>query len=217
MGFGSSKEKKPEVPPVTDKDLKTLLNIYEDKKQDKKKNYIEYNDLYFEDDMFIPESSSFPNEQEEDFLLKLQFIEENDYNDDIVDYNTRFNSISYKINHKDNIHLKYFSKNNESIYENKTSNSFKINNLYFDEKEEKGKNILYLDTLKISPNIKNVPKKVISPITMNKTNNNTNNNIISKIENYDSSDDGYDTDEKAEIRAIAKKMLRKKTRLERKG
>ena len=27
MGFGSSKEKKPEVPPVTDKDLKTLLNI----------------------------------------------------------------------------------------------------------------------------------------------------------------------------------------------
>ena len=160
-------------------------NIYEDKKQDKKKNYIEYNDLYFEDDMFIPESSSFPNEQEEDFLLKLQFIEENDYNDDIVDYNTRFNSISYKINHKDNIHLKYFSKNNESIYENKTSNSFKINNLYFDEKEEKGKNILYSDTLKISPNIKNVPKKVISPITMNKTNNNTNNNIISKIENYE--------------------------------
>lgn len=161
-------------------------NIYEDKKQDKKKNYIEYNDLYFEDDMFIPESSSFPNEQEEDFLLKLQFIEENDYNDDIVDYNTRFNSISYKINHKDNIHLKYFSKNNESIYESKTSNSCKINNLYFDEKEEKGKNILYLDNLRMSSNIKYVPKKVISSISTNKTNNNiNNNNIISKIENYE--------------------------------
>ena len=32
-------------------------------------NYIEYDDLYFEDDMFIPESSSYPNEHEEDFLL----------------------------------------------------------------------------------------------------------------------------------------------------
>ena len=35
-----------------------------------------------------------------------------------------------------------------------------------------------------------------------------------KKENISSSEDGYDTDEKAEIRAIAKKMLRKKTRLD---
>ena len=38
--------------------------------------------------------------------------------------------------------------------------------------------------------------------------------IENKKEKDDSSDDGYDTDEKAEIRAIAKKMLRKKTRLD---
>jgi hypothetical protein len=71
----------------------SLRNLNQIKIQNKK-IYIEYEDLYFEDDMFIPESSSFPNEHEEDFLLKLQFIEENNYDEDIVDYSIRNNSIS---------------------------------------------------------------------------------------------------------------------------
>ena len=67
---------------------KSNLNNNKIKKQ--MQNYIEYDDLYFEDDMFIPESSSYPNEHEEDFLLKLQFIEDNDYNDDdIINLNLR--------------------------------------------------------------------------------------------------------------------------------
>ena len=39
-------------------------NINNNKSQKQKQNYIEYDDLYFEDDIFITESSSYPNEHE---------------------------------------------------------------------------------------------------------------------------------------------------------
>ena len=108
--------------------------------------YIKYDDLYFEDDMFIPESSSFPNEQEEDFLIKLQFIEENNYDEDIVDYSIRNNSVSYNINNNDKIYLRYFKNNNKSdndiIFERIFSN---LDNLFLDEEEKIGKNILYIE------------------------------------------------------------------------
>ena len=141
------------MPNVINSNNKTMqksfstINLIAKKKQ--RQNYIDYNDLYFEDDMFVPESSSFPNEYEEDFLLKLQFIEDNEYDDDIVDYNKRNNSISYKINEKDNIHLKYF--NNKKINSGKIKN-YEINDLFFDEKEEKGINILYLEKPKTQDN-----------------------------------------------------------------
>jgi hypothetical protein len=114
-------------------------------------NYITYDDFYFEDDMFIPESSSFPNENEEDFLLKLQFIEDNDYNEDIIDFTKRSNSISHKIDNKDNIHMKYFS-NKEKKFD-KQSSELKIDELFFEENEIKGKNILFLDNQRNSNNI----------------------------------------------------------------
>ena len=138
----------------------------------KKQNFIEYNDLYFEDDMFTPESSSFPNEYEADFLLKLKFIEDNDYNDDIIDFSKRSNSISYKINEKDKIHLKYF--NNQKQNSGKNIKNFKIDDEFFDEKEEIGKNILYLEKSNSSKNIFNLDsddidqnKKHISYISLN--------------------------------------------------
>ena len=149
-------------------------NIYDNKKEIKSRNYITYDDLYFEDDMFIPESSSFPNENEQDFLLKLQFIEDNDYNEDIVDYSIRNNSVSFKVNNRDNIHLKYFYNNNKIKDKKNNKNnslSFKIDNLYFDEKENIGKNILYIDTLKRTDSIKNT-KNNLSSINSNKINNN---------------------------------------------
>ena len=137
-------------------------NINNNKSQKKKQNYIEYDDLYFEDDIFIPDSSSYPNEHEEDFLLKLQFIEDNNYNDDdLIDYNIRNKSISYKINYRDKLHLKYFN-NNINNYENKqnekksTSNTYKIDSLFFDEKEKIGSNILYINKVNNSNNIKNI-------------------------------------------------------------
>ena len=123
-------------------------NLYDIKMKKDKINYIEYGDLYFEDDILIPESSSFPNEYEEDFLLRLKFIEDNDYNEDIEHYNIRYNSISYNINFSDNIHMKFFNNNNSQNkkIDKKASNTFKIDNLFFDEKEIEGRNILYLDS-----------------------------------------------------------------------
>ena len=128
-----------------------IRNLNVNKLIKKNYNYITYDDFYFEDDMFIPESSSFPNENEEDFLLKLQFIEENDYNEDIIDFSKRSNSISHKIDNKDNIHMKYFSNKEKKI--DKKSSELKIDDLFFEENEIKGKNILFLDNQRNSNNI----------------------------------------------------------------
>ena len=131
----------------------TIRNINEDKKSN---YYLENDNIYFEDDILIPESSSFPNEYEEDFLLKLQFIEDNDFNDNMEDYNIRNCSFSYKKNQKDHIHLKYF---NNSKNEKNDKNDIKINkfdNSYFDEKEEIGKNINYIDIIKNNDNKINI-------------------------------------------------------------
>ena len=128
-----------------------IRNLNVNKLIKKNYNYITYDDFYFEDDMFIPESSSFPNENEEDFLLKLQFIEENDYNEDIIDFTKRSNSISHKIDNKDNIHMKYFSNKEKKI--DKKSSELKIDDLFFEENEIKGKNILFLDNQRNSNNI----------------------------------------------------------------
>ena len=116
-----------------------------------KKRYIEYDDLYFEDDMFIPESSSFPNEKEEDFLLKLQFIEENDYNENIEDHSIRYGSINYKKNQRDQMHSKYFNNSNKELSDKKL---YEFDNAYKEEKEEEEKNIFYIDNSKSNNNIK---------------------------------------------------------------
>ena len=136
---------------------------------EKKKKYIEYDDdFYFEDEMFIPESSSFPNENEEDFLLKLQFIEENGYDEDIEDHSIRHCSINYIKNKRDQIHAKYFNNLTTEIKEKKLP---EFDNLYKEEKEEIGKNILYTDNSNDINNIeviikKNTSKKIlISEIT----------------------------------------------------
>lgn len=131
----------------------SIRNLNVNKLIKKTNNYITYDDLYFEDDMFIPESSSFPNENEEDFLLKLQFIEDNDYNEDIIDFSKRSNSINYKIDNKDNIHMKYFSNKEKQI--DKKPSELKIDDLFFEEKEIKGKNILFLDSQRNSNNTLN--------------------------------------------------------------
>ena len=130
-----------------------------------KKNSIEYKQLFFEDDMFIQMSSSFSNEYEEDFLLKLKFIEDNDYKDDIVDYSIRNNSVSYKMNNEDDLHIKFFSKKTEK--RNNTSVVNKINNIFFNEKELINKNIIYVDKHNKHHNNKNT-------INKNITSNNTN-------------------------------------------
>ena len=146
----------------------TISNLKNESIQKKKIKYIEFDDLYFEDDMFIPESSSFPNEKEHDFLLKLQFIEENDYNEDIEDYSIRNCSFNYKPNNKGQMHAKYFNNSNKDISEKKLP---EIDNKYFDEKEEIGKNICYIDNSKLNNNIKTTTKKSnMNNIIINDTN-----------------------------------------------
>ena len=120
-----------------------IYDIYE---MDKSDNLISYDDLYFEDDMFIPSPPTYPDEDEEDFLLKLKFIEENNFDEDLNMHEIRNNSFSYKINSKDNIHLKYLnrsSKSNKSVDESFKSKN--LSNVYVEEKEEEGKNILYIN------------------------------------------------------------------------
>ena len=134
-----------------------------------KKRYIEYDDLYFEDDMFIPESSSFPNEKEEDFLLKLQFIEENDYNENIEDHSIRYGSINYKKNKRDQMHSKYFNNSNKELSDKKL---YEFDNAYKEEKEEEEKNIFYIDNSKSNNNIK-VIKNNDNNIKMNEMNEKT--------------------------------------------
>ena len=136
----------------------------------KKKKYIEYEDLYFEDEMFIPESSSFPNEKEEDFLLKLKFIEENDYNDDIDDYDVRYCSINYKNNNEGQLYTKYYKNQKNDNSEKNLPNL--LDNLYIEEKEEEGKNICYVHDTNINTSLKSYITK--------KSNNNMNNSLNEK-------------------------------------
>lgn len=141
---------------ILSRSLKNInINKINQNKHERKKSFVEYEDLYFEDDMFIPESSSFPNEHEEDFLLKLQFIEDNNYDEDIFEYSIRNNSFSYKIKNGDNNHFGIFDNdilNNEKLFDF-SLNLFKNDNIFIDEKETVGRNILYTEAQRNSWNI----------------------------------------------------------------
>ena len=142
-------------------DQKFCINI------ENKKKYIENDDLYFGDDMFIPESSSFPNEKEEDFFLKLQFIEENDYNEDIEDHSIRYCSISHKNDQRDPIHSKFFDEQKKEFNGIKL---FEFDNVYKEENEIPTKNICYVDIPKIINKknmINEINEQTISYISLN--------------------------------------------------
>ena len=117
----------------------------------KEKRYVEYADFYFDDEMFISESYSFPNEKEQDFLQKIQFIEENNYNDDIENFDIRHCSYNYRINQRDEIYIKYFDNQKKDISEKKLP---ELDFIYKEEKEEIGNNIFYIDNQKSNLNIK---------------------------------------------------------------
>ena len=124
-----------------------------------KKNSVETKQNFIddEDDMLLPKSSSFSNEYGE-FLLKLEFIEDNDYD---IDDSIRFNSVSYKKYNEDAINMRFFNKKTET-----TKNARKIDNLFFDEKEIINKNIIYPDKYKNLSNSKKMPQKSISSKTL---------------------------------------------------
>ena len=129
-------------------------NLIVENNSKKEKEYAEYSDFYFDDEMFISESSSFPNEKQ-DFFQKLQFIEENNFNNDIENFDIRHCSINYKINQRDQTYIKYFDSPKNDISEKKLP---ELDNIYKEEKEEIGKNIFYIDNQKSSPNVKIITK-----------------------------------------------------------
>ena len=133
----------------------TIRNLLVENNQKKEKGYVEYADFYFDDEMFITKSFSFPDEKEKDFLQKLQFIEENNYNNDIENFDIRHCSINYKMNQRDKIYIKYFDNQKNYISEKKLP---ELDIIYKEEKEEIGKNIFYIDNQKSYPNIKIIAK-----------------------------------------------------------
>ena len=171
-------------------------------------------ELYFEDDMFIPESSSFPNEHEEDFLNQLKFIEENDYDEDIIDSEIKSNSISYKTNQKDNILLKNFNNNNiQGNHDNNPPKKIKLDDLFFNEKEKIGKNILYLDL-----DIQSIPTDKNNNENNGKSDNNEGmfnfiNFDLKEIDNIINNNDSKDNNEN-NISYISLDLLIKKIALE---
>ena len=138
------------------------------------KNCIKYENMFLEDDYFLKAPGSFPDEEEKNYLLKLKFLEENNYFEDENIENNEYidkplirqtNSISYNSNLEKNIKNRFVmnsltfdkieeedDKEDNCINDRITVVNNAIKNLYNDEDENPGKNILYAENLKISNN-----------------------------------------------------------------
>ena len=143
-------------------------------------NFIRYKDMFLDDEIYLRAPGSFPDEEEKNYLLKLNFLDENNYleedktNNEIIDKSCirQTNSISYNSKQEKKIHCKFlmnnlpFEKIEEEDYKdeknmNKKNNNFKdriskvsieIKNMYNDEDEMPGKNIGYDDNIKTNNN-----------------------------------------------------------------
>ena len=142
-------------------------------------NFIRYENMFLDDEIYLKAPGSFPDEEEKNYLLKLNFLDENDYleadkdnNEYINEYNIRHtNSVSFNLKHGNDIHCKFlmnslpFEKIDEeddkeekevkNIY-NKKERLTKVNNAiknkYNDEDEIPGENIGYDENFKTSNN-----------------------------------------------------------------
>ena len=83
------------------------------------RNYVKYENMFLDDEIFLKAPGSFPDEDEGNYLLKLYFLNENFYseednisNDDYMDKPPlrQTNSISYNSNLDKNLRSKYLSK-----------------------------------------------------------------------------------------------------------
>ena len=150
------------------------------------KNFIKYENMFLEDEFFLRAPGSYPDEDEENYLLKLNFLEENNYFDEENISNNEYvdkpllrqtNSISYnskliekKIGSKFLLNSMPFDKiEEEDDKEGKKNIKKKIDrltivdnskkNLYIDENEIPGKNIQYAEVGKINNFVKGTFKK----------------------------------------------------------
>ena len=150
------------------------------------KNFVKYENMFLEDEFFLRAPGSYPDEDEEDYLLKLNFLEENNYFDEENISNNEYvdkpllrqtNSISYnskliekKIGSKFLLNSMPFDKIEEEDDKEGKKNIKKkidrltivdnsIKNLYIDENEIPGKNIQYAEVGKINNFVKGTFKK----------------------------------------------------------
>jgi len=144
------------------------------------RNYVRYENMFLDDEIFLKAPGSFPDEDEGNYLLKVNFMNENFYSEEDNLSNNDYinkvplrqtNSISYNSNLEQNLRSKYLSKKNSGgsfdkieeeddkedtdiINNSKISEKIeKENNMYVDEEKEiPGKNILYAENLKKTNN-----------------------------------------------------------------
>ena len=142
-------------------------------------NFIRYENMFLDDEIYLKAPGSFPDEEEKNYLLKLNFLDENNYleedkenNEYINEYKIRHtNSVSFNLKQGNDIHCKFlmnslpFEKIDEEddkeekevkYTNNKKDRLTKVNNaiknLYYDEDEIPGKNIGYDENFKTSNN-----------------------------------------------------------------
>ena len=144
------------------------------------KNFVKYENMFLDDEIYLRAPGSFPDEEEKNYLLRLNFLDENNYleednvNNEYIDktFIRQTNSISYnsklekngkckflmnslnfeKIEEEDDKEEKEENKkdNNEISRITKVGNAIK--NLFNDEDEIPGKNIEYAEKVKITNN-----------------------------------------------------------------
>ena len=147
-------------------------------------NFVRYEDMFLDDEIYLRAPGSFPDEEEKNYLLKLNFLDENDYletdniNNEYI-YQAPFQktkTICYNSKKELNIQNKSLVKNLpfEKIEENEDENHIIIikkkrltkeindlKNIFIDEEEEPGKNIELPKKIKIK-NKETFEKKLVS-------------------------------------------------------
>ena len=131
------------------------------------KNFVKYDNVFLDNEFYLRAPGSFPDEDEANFLLKYNFLEENNYleeenraSNDYINhqYIRQTNSISYnshignKIQNKIMLNSLTFSKIEEEEDEKDKSEIKENKNIYIDEEEISGKNILYAENVKVNNN-----------------------------------------------------------------
>ena len=146
------------------------------KKKNNSRNMIKYENMFLDDELYMRAPGSFPDEEDQNYLLNIKFLEDCNYieedrlSNNGIKNNQRLrqtNSISFNSNMELNIQSKFLLRKS-SIYINKiieeeneekqkmrkrdriTMVNNAIKNIYIDENDMPGKNILYNQNLKLT-------------------------------------------------------------------
>ena len=188
------------------------INLLNKKKKNKKKEKKNENDIQLvekeESDSDNEKNDKSDSENEEGDNSSDYYSKDNDNDNENFNNN---NNKNIPIDEDEDIGIDDINIKNPLRKQNKKNKKENKEDIKEEINEEDNLSSDTEEEIKENKKLKN--KKEKKEKNQKKENKNENKKEKEK-EKDDSSDDGYDTDEKAEIRAIAKKMLRKKTRLE---